>query len=176
MRRFLVVLATLAVVPLLMAARPGTEFQLETQLSGQNVRWTMADGGKSGIFTLFDAGMVNNFGCVLINNAKTPQRIPLLNDGGISPLVDGGAPPPVYTSIGANVIRLTSLLAVNYCVRPSAFSPVWDGGCNTTPTDENYGQPLAAGSTVTIVPESAATTLCAITDSGFIQLPACTVQ
>lgn len=41
-------LAIIAVV--LMAARPGNEFILLTELNGQEVRWTMADGGQSGMF------------------------------------------------------------------------------------------------------------------------------
>ena len=73
MKRALAVSGLLGFAALVMAARPGTEFQLDTQLNGQNTRWTMADGGKSGIFTQVpDGGALNpSCGCMLINNAKT---------------------------------------------------------------------------------------------------------
>lgn len=177
MKRALAVAGLLGLAALVTAARPGTQLQLDTQLNGQATRWTLADGGKSGIFTnVSDGGLLNGYGCILINNAKTPTNLPILPDGGISPTVDGGPPAPVYNSISANVIRLVPLQAVNYCIRPSSISKVWDGGCNAVPVDENYGVPLAAGVAKDVVLDPAATTLCAITDAGTLQLPVWTVQ
>ena len=179
MKRALAVTGLLGLAVLVSAARPGTELQLDTQLSGQNTRWTLADGGKSGIFTQVpDGGALNpSCGCVLINNAKTPTNLPILPDGGISPLPDGGAPAPVYNSISANVLYLQSLAGpINYCLRPSAMSPVWDGGCNVSVLDENYGTPWPNNTVLRLVPDSKATTLCACSDAGYLQLPAWTAQ
>lgn len=49
MRNVPTLTAALAAVTMLTAARPGNEFNLVTQLNGQDVRWTMSDGGQSGM-------------------------------------------------------------------------------------------------------------------------------
>lgn len=162
---------------LLMAARPGNEFQLQTQLFGQPVRWTMPDGGRSGVFTaVSDGGLLNGTGCMPLYGAKTPTNLPLLPDGGLVPKDDGGAPDPVFNLISANVLLVVPLVGVNVCIRPSANSPTWDGGCNATPTSENYGVPLPVGTPQYIVPDSNATSLCAVSDAGTVALPVWTVQ
>ncbi len=169
----LVFVVALGVSAVAIAARPGNEFLLETQLHGQNTRWTMADGGKSGVFTEApDGGALNpSCSCILINNAKSPQNLPLLGDGGLAPAADGGAPTPVYTSFSANVLYLWSFTAAHVCIRPSAASPVWDGGCNVSVRDENFGDPLPANTGRYVVPDQRATTLCACSDAGYLQLP-----
>lgn len=43
-------LALAAAFVALAATRPGSEFIMLTDLNGQEVRWTMADGGPSGMF------------------------------------------------------------------------------------------------------------------------------
>ena len=176
MRRALAIAGVLGLAALVMAARPGNEFQLIQQLNGQPVRWLLPDAGRSGIFSQYDAGTANNFGCVRITPAKTATQLPILPDGGLSPAEDGGPPSPVYQTINANVLMLLPLTPVNVCLRPSVLSGVWDGGCNTLPTDENYGVPLAVGVPQYITPDSAATTLCAVTDAGYLAMPVWTVQ
>lgn len=48
MKKTLVISAV--AVAALMAARPGSEYSMLTLLNGEEVRWTMADGGQSGMF------------------------------------------------------------------------------------------------------------------------------
>lgn len=137
----------------LMAARPGNEFNLVTQLNGQPSRWVLQDGGRSGVFTVFDAG-ANSYGCMDLT----------------------GATNSVGAAVSPNVIVVVPLMPVNVCVRPSVFSPAWDGGCNTIPTDENYGVPMQAGVPQYMTPDLAARALCVVSDAGFIVVPVWTVQ
>lgn len=153
MKRIALAVVTLAAV-VAWAGRPGNESQLVQQLNGQPSRWVMPDGGRSGVFTVYDAGTLNNRGCMALTPATNSV---------------GGAVSP-------NVIVFVPLVPVNVCIRPSVFSPAWDGGCNTIPWDENYGVPLPVGVPQYMTPDNAATSLCAVTDGGFINLPVWTVQ
>ena len=154
MKRALTLASLAGFAALVMAARPGNEQQLIQQLNGQPSRWTMPDGGRSGVFTVFDGGALNNLACVNISGAT--------NSAG--------------QAVSANVILLVALGPANVCVRPSVFSPLWDGGCNTIPWDENYGVPVPAGVPQYITPDSAARSLCAVGDAGFLAVPLWTVQ
>lgn len=149
MSRALPLVALLSVGAALMAARPGSEFQLVTQLNGQPIRVRMADGGAWGVFTVSDGGAANSFGCAPITN--------LVN-------VVGGA-------VSANVLVFVPLQAMNFCVMPSAQAPLWDGGCSVVPTDINYGWPVAAGVPQYVTPDSVAQQICFTTDAGSITQP-----
>lgn len=149
--------AALAVVPFLMGARPGTEYNLLIQLNGQPTRWVMPDGGRSGVFTAYDGGAANATACMPLTGATT----------------GGGVP------ITPNLVLFVPLGAVNFCERPSAISPFWDGGCNGNPLDENFGVPLAALVPQYTTPDSVASTqgkLCFYSDAGYLAVPAWTVQ
>lgn len=141
-------LAVAALAVAFMAARPGNEFNLLTQLNGQPSRWVMPDGGRSGAFSATSSA------CMRLTPATNS----------------------VGAAVSPNVVVFIPLTAVNVCIRPSVFSPAWDGGCNTIPGDENYGVPLAAGVPQYFVPDNAATTLCAVSDAGTVVIPAWTVQ
>lgn len=142
-------LLTLAAVAVFaMAARPGTEQQLIQQLNGQPTRWVLPDGGRSGVFTQFDGGAANNKGCMALTGATTSSM-----------------------SIAPNVLVFVPLVPVNMCERPSSYSTKWDGGCNTLPTDENYGVPLPVNVPQYTSPDSQATALCFVTDAGYLAVP-----
>jgi hypothetical protein len=147
--RALALVALLSLGALLMAARPGTEQQLVQQLNGQPVRPVMADGGPWGIFTTYDAGTANNFGCAPLTGLRNN----------------------VGASVSANVLVFIPLQPLNVCVMPSVNGPLWDGGCTTIPNDINYGWPVAAGVPQYITPDSVANTICVVSDAGFISLP-----
>ncbi len=142
MKRALAIIAALAVVPVLMAARPGTEYQAVMQLNGQPTRWVMPDGGRSGVYA-----------------AASTACMPLT-----------GATNSVNGAVSANVLVMVPLVPINLCIRPSIGSPRWDGGCNITPTDENYGVPLPVGVPQYITPDNAATHLCAVSDAGSVTM------
>lgn len=154
MKRALFALLLAGVAIASMAARPGTEQQLVQQLNGQPSRWVMPDGGRSGVFTTYDAGAANNVGCM--------KLLPATNSV-------GGAVSP-------NLLLFVPLTPSNVCIRPSIFSPAWDGGCNTNPADENFGVPLPVGVPQYMTPDNAATSLCVVTDGGFIVVPVWTSQ
>lgn len=147
------VISAVAVVAL-MAARPGSEQQLVQQLNGQPSRWVMPDAGRSGVFTLYDAGTANNRGCMPLTGAT--------NSAG--------------ASVSPNVLVFVPLVPVNVCIRPSVFSPVWDGGCTTLPQDENYGLPLPVGVPQYLTPDTSARSLCFVTDGGYLSVPVWTAQ
>jgi hypothetical protein len=149
MKRALALVPMLGLAALVMAARPGTEQQLVQQLNGQPIRVRMSDGGAWGIFTTYDAGTANNFACAPLTG--------LTNNVG--------------ASVSANVLVFIPLAQLNVCVMPSVNGPMWDGGCNTIPSDINYGWPVAANVPQYITPDSVATRICAVSDAGFIQLP-----
>lgn len=146
--RKLAIIAVLGLGAATMAARPGNEAQLIQQLNGQPVRLVMPDGGPWGIFTTFDGGLANNTAC--------------------APLV--GLRNNIGASVSGNVVFLSPQQAVNVCVQPSINGPYWDGGCNLSPRDLNYGLPLAAVPQY-VTPDSAARTICAVGDAGFLSLP-----
>lgn len=148
----LILLAVLAVpvAAVLMAARPGTEWQLVQQLNGQPVRWKVADAGMSGIFKTFDGGSANQFGCMPLFNAKA--------------IING-----TLSDVTPNVLLIQPKQDVFVCIRPAANSTAWDGGCNATVTDENYGVFMAANVPQYVTPDSLATQkgyVCAVSDGG----------
>lgn len=147
MKRTLSLLSALGIV--LMAARPGTELNIVTQLNGQPTRFLLADGGPSGIFTTFDGGVLNSVGCMPLTGATTL----------------GG------TTVVPNVLMVVPATSMALCVRPSPSAPKWDGGCNLSPGDLNYGVPVQAGVPQYLTPSSTATQLCAASDAGQVQLP-----
>jgi len=156
------VLGAIAVVAL-MAARPGNEFQLLTQLNGQPTRWTLPDGGRSGVFTVFDAGAANATACVTLRNGRVATG--RLADAGFA-----------FNDYVPQVLLMVPSTPVVVCVRPGAASTYWDGGCSQSLADENYGVPIQPFQPWYVVPEQQATTLCASSDAGYVQLPIWGVQ
>lgn len=143
-------LTLLAVVaPLLLAARPGNEYQLVTQLNGQPSRFVQADGGRS---------------IVYVSSGST-ACMPLT-----------GATNSVGAAVSPNVLVFVPPMPVLLCIRPSVFSPAWDGGCNHFPGDENMGVPLPAGVPQYITPDSVARAICVVQDAGAIAMPVWTAQ
>lgn len=138
-------------VPVVQAARPGTEQQLVQQLNGVPVRFVTADGGRSGVFS---SGAL---GCM-----------PLADAGAIQ----GG----VLKQFSPNVLLFVPKIAGNFCLRPSAQSQRWDGGCNFLPSDENYGVPVAAGVPQYMTPDQYTSHFCFITDAGSMAEAVWTVQ
>lgn len=152
MKRALTIIAALAAGVALMAARPGTEQQLIQQLNGQPTRWVLPDGGRSGVFTEFDGGVGNNFGCMSLTGGKA--------------VING-----TLQNVTPNVLVMVALTPSNVCLRPSVSSTVWDGGCNTNPRDENYGVPMPVGVPQYETPDSRATALCVVSDAGIVNFP-----
>lgn len=148
MKRALVIVGIMIAGLALTGARPGNEATLIQQLNGQPVRVLMPDGGAWGIFTVFDGGAANAMGCAPLTGLTN-------NIGG---------------AISANVVFLSPSSTVHVCVQPSINGPLWDGGCNPSPRDLNYGLPLATVPQY-ITPDSAARQICAYSDAGFVSLP-----
>lgn len=149
MKRVIVVVGVLAALAAF-ADRPGNEYQLTLQLNGQPTRWVMPDGGRSGVFAATSSS------CMMLTGGTVNAR-------------------PTQ-SIVPNILFFVPLVAANVCARPSATSPVWDGGCNTIPGDENYGVPVQAGVPQYITPEKVATHLCAVSDAGLLLIPVFAAQ
>lgn len=137
----------MVLAPLLLAARPGSEWNLVQQLNGQPVRLIMADGGLSGAF-----GGATTQACMPLTGLKNASG----------------------TTQNANVFMFMSIAGtVNFCIRPSIAFPTWDGGCNTGAAgqnDLNYGTPIAPNVPQYFTPDSRATHFCAVGDAG-IQVP-----
>lgn len=163
MRKALVIAGLLGFAVLAMAARPGSEWQLVQQLNGQPTRWRMPDAGLSGMFAASA-----NVACMPLTGGTT-----------------GGGGRPTKT-VMPNVLVIVPLTPGNLCVRPSAASPFWDGGCHAYyPGDENQGVPLAPGVPQYITPDplvtnpasnQAAAGLCFSGDAGSVVVPVWTVQ
>lgn len=134
-------------------SRPGSTLQLFQQLNGQPSRWIMPDGGMSGIF----AG----------------------TSGGCMPVLGGtvqGPPGAGVWSFTPSTLLVVATGPINLCVRPSGPSQRWDGGCNTTDTDENFGVPLQANVPQYITIDPYSQTICAATDAGFVRMPVWATQ
>lgn len=138
----------LVLAPLLLAARPGTEFNLVTQLNGQPTRWTLPDGGRSGVFSATTSGcMTLSTPTTIINGTSTRAFVP-------------------------NVLLIVPGTPGGLCIRPSTQSTYWDGGCTSySPTDENFGVPMAVGVPQYIVPTTGATAICFHGDAGTVSVP-----
>ena len=135
----------LLLAPLLLAARPGSEWTLVQQLNGQPVRLVMADGGLAGIA---GAGTANV--CIPITTLKNT-----LNQ-----------------TQAANVFMFVPLSSsINFCVQPSIAHPRWDGGCSSVVNDINYGTPAAQNVPQYFTPDSKARHFCAVGDAGTIIVP-----
>lgn len=135
----------------LMAARPGSEWQLVQQLNGQPVRWKLPDAGWSGVFSNTQVA------CMMLAGAKNVQ-----NGTGLA---------NTPTTVVPDVLLVTPLVSGNLCIRPSVFSTAWDGGCNGIVADENYGVPMAANVPQYITPDSKATHVCFYSDAGVVLTP-----
>ncbi len=149
MRKALAIIAALAGAVLLMAARPVSELQLMTQLNGQPIRWTLADGGPSGLFSQFDAGSLNSVACVPL--------VGTLNGQAFTP----------------NVIELLPEVPMNVCIRPmvglNGVALPWDGGCSGATTGVNGGVAIQPWAPWFVVPHVNATHICAASDAGYVR-------
>lgn len=134
----------LLVVPVLLAARPQTELDLLTRLNGVPVRWTMLDGGQSGLFST-TGGLV------------------------CSPLTGTDVK---GVSFRATVVKLVPLAPMNVCVRPyvmpNGVQQPWDGGCNGISGDSNFGDSIIAGAPYYFVPQPENAYVCAVSDAGVV--------
>lgn len=92
----------------------------------------------------------------------------MLVDGGVS-LLSGNAcaelPP------WAKGIRVIPSTPVNICIMPQPNGIVWDGGCNNTWYDLNFGEPVQPFQSKTWFPATTATTICQATDAGLAFTP-----
>ncbi len=146
----LVIIAVLCAGAAVMAARPGSEQELIQSLNGQQVRWKLPDGGAAGVFTVSDGGALNNAGCMPVTGGTYPGGVPAV----------------------PKVLVFIPLQALNVCMQPNVFAPVqWDGGCNTTPTDINYGVPVPVGVPQYVTPDSTMRQLCFVGDGGSLAVP-----
>lgn len=149
MKRALFIAALLGLAALVMAARPVSDLQLLTQLNGQPVRWIQSDGGVSGLFTVFDAGVLNAGACIPLTGT--------LNGQAFTP----------------NVIELLPEVPLNVCLRPmlapNGVVIRWDGGCNTITNDMNGGTALQPWQPWYAVPHVGATHICAASDAGYVR-------
>lgn len=117
-------------------ARPPGEFSMFTMLNGEPTRWTMPDGGQSG---MYGSGI---------------QCMPV--------------PPPGVT--GGVVLKMQASAAAYLCVGST------DGGCNTTVTDINYGDPLAASTNVFVILRDDTTRVCQLPVTGSVNTPVFRMQ
>ena len=77
---------------------------------------------------------------------------------------DGGA--IATATVPANaVITIDCIQSVHLCFPPSADT-TWDGGCNTTVSDPNYGSLCAAGTTRTVSLRGTTTTVKGVRPAG----------
>lgn len=152
MRAALAVIAATFAAVVLMAARPGDQFRLFTQLNGQPVRWTLPDGGFSGLYA------ASGIACMPLSGGTT------INGSGAA------------VSFTPSVVLLETSTASNVCFRPSQVSPKWDAGCNLTDTDENFGVPTQAFVPQYVVLDVAATQICAVSDAGTVRVSVWGVQ
>jgi hypothetical protein len=166
MKRALAVVSLLGLAALVMAARPGTEQQLFVQLNGQPVRWALPDGGRSGAFTIYDAGTANGTACMALTRGTTTCTTYVLPDAGSSN----------QCPVTPNVLMMVPETPVNYTMRPAQASLYWDGGVNVIDTDENFGVPLQPYVPWFVVPDSAATSLCFASDAGYVRVPVWMMQ
>lgn len=145
-------LTLLGLASLLMGARPGTEFQLLTNLNGEEVRWSMTDGGWSGIFGTGTA-------CMQVKPS----------DGGTLGQVPAAA---------NNVVQVMPMVPINLCERSvTVLTPNrWDGGCSTYPGDQNFGTSLQPGVPKFVVLRDSTTHLCAASDGGTVIAPVSSMQ
>jgi hypothetical protein len=152
MRKLAIVAVLFGAATVALAARPGSEFQLLTQLNGQPLRWTMPDGGASGIHVAAANACMPIFGAKMIQNSNPAT--------------------PVFPSI---IMFIPPTNGMHVCLRPSTSSTYWDGGCNAYyPSDLNYGMPVAQGVPQYITPDNLAAAvglLCVAGDAGSIDMP-----
>lgn len=143
MKRILATIASLAIGVVLMAARPGSEFELLTRLNGQPALWVLPDAGRSQLRA--SSGKA----CAALSG--TDQR---------------GA------SFTPTVVMLVPEVPLNVCIQPhvmpNGVTQPWDGGCNTIVGDENYGVAIQPWQPFFFVPQPQATAVCAASDGGTV--------
>jgi hypothetical protein len=132
---FVVMLSFTAVT----ANRPQNEVSVLQKLNGEAHRWTMNDGGQSGMFGSGLQCMYITPGDVL---KMTPSADVVVCARGVSLYPDGG-------SDGGQ----------------------WDGGCNTTVTDINYGDPAAANNPYFMLTLDTTQQVCMVPATGSANVP-----
>jgi hypothetical protein len=128
---------------LLMAARPGTELQLFTQLNGQPVRWALPDAGASGLYN---------------------------SSGQACAKLTGGSPLPVQVVMVVPEVPINICVrpATSTFTSGSWTNTGWDGGCNSITKDFNFGVPLQPYVPWYVVVDPNATQICAVSDGGLV--------
>lgn len=139
MKRALLIAAGVLAVLLLVAARPGSEFGMMQMLNGQPVRWTLPDGGESGLYAASGKACASLSG----SSAQVVMVVPEL---------------PLNLCIRPNGGETAAWGTNN-----------WDGGCNTITGDPSFGVPLQPWVPFYAVLDPAATAICASSDAGTVQ-------
>lgn len=136
-------LAVVALGVAFMAARPGTDLQLLTQLNGQPVRWQLPDAGPSGLYAA-----ASGLACAqLTGSLPQPIQVVMLMPD---------------TPLNVCVRPASSTKA------PAPIALQWDGGCNTIARDFNFGVPVQPYAPYYVVVDTAATQICATGDGGTV--------
>jgi hypothetical protein len=105
-----------------------------------------------------------------------PQRW-VMSDGGASGIfVSSGQACISLVTAASPLIPGQTLMFVaetpsNVCVQKAQLGLPWDGGCNTTDTDVNFGVPIQPWVPQYIGPDNNATSICAASDGGSVRIP-----
>lgn len=136
----------------LMAARPGSEFNLLTNLNGEEVRWVMVDGGPSGMYGTGQQCMpVAQLPAAANNVVEVVPTVPIV-------LCEKSTSAYLLSSSG------------------TSLGYKWDGGCSGAIGDNNYGVPLQPWVSKFVVLRSSTTHLCQVTDGGTANTPVYSLQ
>ena len=145
MQRGLVIAAVVAVAGIGIAAvRPG-ELPMFQMLNGQPIRWTMTDGGESGLY------------------GTPPQCAPLAGSGGAT-----GITAQVIKLTPDVPVNLCVRPALGANVPGTGVG--WDGGCSNVVGNPNFGDPLQPNQAhyVLLSGDPQATYICAHSDAGTV--------
>lgn len=144
MKHAAIAVAAFIAAPLLMAAgRPGTELNLLTGLNGEEVRWTMFDGGQSG---MYGSGL---------------QCMPVADLPAAANGVVELQPLQPIVLCERSTTRLPVMAADG-----GVLVPRWDGGCNQIVGDPNFGVQLQPSAPKYVVLRADTTHLCQASDAG----------
>jgi hypothetical protein len=131
------IVAVFAVGAATMAARPGNEFNLLTNLNGQEVRWLLPDGGPS-----------------------------LMSGSGIQCMDVRGLPAAANSTVELVPLNTINLCEVSTTSNTGMAGTRWDGGCGLNANDPNAGVPLQPLVPKYLLLKSTTTHLCQVSDAG----------
>ncbi len=108
---------------------------------------------------------------MLLQLNGTPNRW-VLPDGGRSGIwAASGQACADLAGSGAQAVMIITGTPTNLCFQPSTVNPLWDGGCNTIDTDQNFGVPVQAWVPQYVVLDPAAQYICGASDAGVVRAP-----